>query len=427
MIELRRLFHRYPEAGFTEFFTTAFIAAYLENLGYTVHMGEDIYEEDRLGVPDPAELATARQRAESLGAGKDYLDKIAGGYTGVIATLQRGNGKKAALRFDIDCVEVGEAEGNTEYNSTIPGRMHACGHDGHTAVGLKVAEAMICDHTWQGELVLVFQPAEEGVRGGRVLSKSRYLNGTDYFCSGHLGITNSRPDTLFTNVAYSLSTSKWDIRVKGEAAHAGNYPEHGKNALLAASDMVMHFYGIPRPSTGVAKLNVGTLNAGTGRNVVADHADMKVETRGETKAINETLSRKLQQVVEQIAALHDVEADCRLAGEAIFAKPAEALVAEAPRYAGDAGLMVNTEPIPMLGSEDAFFFIDRVQREGGDGIYLLFGTEIQAPHHYASFNFNEGILDKMVKYYTLWTLDKLGGGVGETQPGNSRETAGGSL
>lgn len=402
---IRRELHKHPESGFTEFYTTGFIASYLEELGWDVHLGQAIYEEARLGVPEQATLDRAFERARHLGTAQKYLTAMAGGYTGVIASLERGTGKTVTLRFDIDCVEVGEAN-DFEYRSQNPGLMHSCGHDGHTAVGLEVAR-VLATARWQGRINLVFQPAEEGVRGGRVLSKSKLLDKTDYFLSGHLGITDDPVDTLYTSISESMNTSKWNIKLTGESVHAAMYPEAGINALLAASDLVMRLYHIPPSETGLSRLNVGTLQAGSGRNVVAGEAYLKAETRGNSPAINNYMSAELKAICHSIEVDHGVTVELELVGEAIFALPSPPLVKLAAKYASSAGLALNELPRPMIGSEDAFYYIDRVKREGGLGIYLLFGTAIAAPHHNPHFNFNESILDKMIVYYTSFVLDLL--------------------
>ena len=405
---IRRELHQHPESGFTEFYTTGYIASLLEELGWEIHMGQAIYEEERLGVPDSKTLDLALNKAKELGTSQKYLDLTAGGYTGVIAVMERGKGKTVTLRFDIDCVEVGEAN-ELEYRSQNPGLMHSCGHDGHTAVGLHVAKALAGDKSWNGRVNLVFQPAEEGVRGGRALSKSRLLDHTDFFLSGHLGITNDQTDTLYTSINESMNTSKWNIKVTGESVHAAMYPEAGINALLAASDLVMRLYHIPKPAEGTSRLNVGTLNAGSGRNVVAGEAYLKAETRGTSQAINDYMSKELKAICQSIEEDHGVTVESELVGEAIFTLPSPKLVEKAAEFAQEAGLALNTDPRPMVGSEDAFYFIDRVKREGGQGIYVLFGTAIAAPHHNPHFNFNEAILDKMIVYYQNFVLDLLSG------------------
>lgn len=405
VVSIRRELHRHPEAGFTEFYTTSYIAQELQGLGWTLHSGPGLYESERLGVPEQAVLDLAKARAREAGAEPRLLDQMDGGYTGLIAVLERGKGKTLTLRFDIDCVEVGEAN-PLPWRSPFEGLMHACGHDGHTAVGLHVAR-QLAGSVWQGRVNLVFQPAEEGVRGGRVLSKSRLLDGTDYFVSGHLGIRNDASDTLYTNVSGAMNTSKWDIRIQGEAVHAALYPEQGVSALVAASDFVMQAWRYAQEAGPGARLNIGTLKAGTGRNVVAGEALLKAETRGDTKPLNQAMGRKLKQLGEAIAIDHGVRVTVELAGEAIYAPPSPDLIRRAGLHAASAGLLLEEAPIPLSGSEDAFFYIDRVRREGGQGIYLIFGTALSAPHHHPAFDFNEAILSKMVRYYADLSLDLL--------------------
>ena len=147
LVRLRRDIHRHAEVGWTEFRTAALIAARLKELGYEVKMGEAaVKKADMLGVPSPAELTAHMERAVKQGADPALVKAMEGGLTGLVAELDSGKpGPLIALRFDIDANDINEASTAEHlprregFASVNPGAAHACGHDGHVAMGLGVA------------------------------------------------------------------------------------------------------------------------------------------------------------------------------------------------------------------------------------------------------------------------------------------------
>ena len=139
--------------------------------------------------------------------------------------------------------------------------MHACGHDGHTAVGLELARWLV-EHKDQlcGKFKLIFQPAEEGVRGARAMCEAGIVDDVDYFLSGHVGGVIGRGEVAVMDGGF-LASSKFDIAIEGKPAHAGNAPQQGNNALMAACAASMMLQGIPRHADGVTRVSLGTLQA----------------------------------------------------------------------------------------------------------------------------------------------------------------------
>lgn len=175
IIGYRRDFHRYAESGWTEFRTASLVARRLARLGLEVQAGREVLrEQDRMGLPSPDLLDAGWHRAVEQGGDRDYLDAVRGGFTGVVGSLRQGKGPVVALRFDIDALGLVESqsdghrpvrEGFASVNERV---MHACGRDGHIAVGLGVAEVLSeLRDGLAGTVKLVFQPAEEGVRGAK--------------------------------------------------------------------------------------------------------------------------------------------------------------------------------------------------------------------------------------------------------------------
>ncbi|MGM0718703.1 MAG: M20/M25/M40 family metallo-hydrolase, partial [Halobacteriota archaeon] len=148
VIELRRDLHCHPEVGWTEFRTTAIVAAILDELGFELALGANaVNEASRLGVPSSEEIAAARQRALDHGAPEEYLEQM-GDVTGLVATKRYGDGPTVGIRIDMDALKITEstspdhAPAREEFISRHRGLMHACGHDGHTAIGVGVARAI---------------------------------------------------------------------------------------------------------------------------------------------------------------------------------------------------------------------------------------------------------------------------------------------
>lgn len=186
----RRDFHKHPERGWAEFRTTAVCADVLERLGWNVRFADEFVEPSRVMGHD-VDVKAEKQRALAQGAPAETLARM-GEYTGLCAELGEG-APLTVMRFDIDCVETTESTEPSHrpaalgFASVNAGLSHSCGHDGHTAVGLALAEMLINSReSLRGTIRLVFQPAEEGVRGGYAFA--HLASGADYFIAMHLGL-----------------------------------------------------------------------------------------------------------------------------------------------------------------------------------------------------------------------------------------------
>mgnify|MGYP000369149101 FL=1 len=404
MVERRRDLHRHPETGWTEFRTASMIIGELKNLGYDVKFGDDVIDEkSMMGVPSEAELADYMQRAISEGADPELVKKMAGGKTGIVATLKTDKpGKTVAFRFDMDCNDV-EEERSEEHRPAKEGfasehkkAMHACGHDGHVTIGLSAAKLLAANKArLAGTIKLIFQPAEEGVRGAFAMMNAGVVDDVDYLFGGHIGFKATTNNCLVTMTDGFLATTKLDAEFTGVSAHAGAAPEQGKNALLAAAQAAISLNTIPRNSKGSSRINVGVLNAGTGRNVVPDIAAIKLETRGATTEIDEYMVTEAKRILNACAAMYDVKVKITMAGAApaCFAdKELGHEVAELIEEKCHYDEVV--EYVDMGGSEDCGYFMERVQQHGGRALYMMYGTKIAAGHHNSQFDFNEDCLWK---------------------------------
>ena len=400
MTERRRDFHKYPETGWTEFRTTAKIADILEALGYVVHFGDEfIKPEDVMGRKIDA--SAEKTRAIAQGANADTVNRIES-YTGLYADLDTGApGPFTALRFDIDCVDTTEATDDAHlparegFESVNPGRMHSCAHDGHAAVGLALAELLKAaneEKKLKGKIRLIFQPAEEGVRGGYAMTKAGIADGADYFVAMHLGL--GRPTgEVYGGTDGFLCTTKLDADFEGVGAHAGGEPQKGKNALLAAATAALNLHAIAPHSEGTTRINVGVLKAGEGRNVVPPNAHMKVETRGETNDLAAYVYDRAVQILEGAAQMHGVKLEVSKQGEANTTNSTPALAQIVTEAAKEVvGVTLAEATRKMAGSDDACWFMKRVQDGGGQATYVGVGATTAAGHHNNRFDFDEAAM-----------------------------------
>lgn len=416
-ISRRRDLHRHPEVGWTEFRTASFVITTLRKLGYIVKFGaETIQEAAMMGVPSEAVLEKESKRAVAQGADPELVAQMSGGKTGVMAVMEFAKpGPVVGLRFDMDSNDANETTDEKHrpnqcgFASENSGAMHACGHDGHTAVGLAVAEILAkLQPQLAGTVKLFFQPAEEGVRGAKAMVESGLADDVDYMLGAHFGFKANKTGQLACNVKGFLATSKYDAVFTGVPAHAGAAPETGKNALLAAAAAALNLHAISRHSEGVSRINVGVLNAGSGRNVIPANAVLKLETRGCTSKINSYMATEARRIIEAAAAMYDVKVNITEMGGAAGGNNTKELADKITAVAERLQIFDDIIPESDFGaSEDFSYFMERVQQKGGQAAYMMVGAELAAGHHDSYFDFDEKALDLATKIITAATTDLL--------------------
>lgn len=396
LIEMRRDLHKHPEVGFTEFRTASIVVETLKSLDYLVTYGLDVMEANaRKGLPSDDELKEAYNRALREGANPEIINKMEGGFTGVIGKLEgKSPGPTVAFRFDMDALPILESKEkdhapyNEGFSSTFEGNMHACAHDGHTAIGLKLAEIM-SSLDFVGTLMLIFQPAEEGGRGASSIAEKGVLDQIDKIYCLHLGL-----DVPFGEVSggsYNwLATTKLRSSFHGVSSHSGVAPEKGRNALVGAATALLNIQGLPRYSGGTTRVNVGTLNGGTAPNIIPSEANMVIETRSDKRSINNDLEKRVREIVKHSALMHDLDYDIEIIGEGTTIECDKMLIQTAMEEAEKTPGFTSVQALrPGNGSEDASILIKRVQENGGQGTYMMIGTNHPAPHHHPKFDIDE--------------------------------------
>ena len=395
MVRNRRHIHKRPEEGWTEFETTAYIVNALRQYSCEVLVGKAVINPDFVMGRDPKLVEEAIERARNRGIDAALLEEM-GGFTGCVAIFRTGRpGPVTALRFDIDCVCVQETDDPAHeanaggYASERPGLMHACGHDGHTAVGLGIAH-WVNDHLdeLKGTIKLIFQPAEEGTRGASPLAESGIVDDVDNFVSSHIG-TNCRLGEIGICFRGFLATTKIDIHFEGTPAHAGSNPEKGRSALLAACSSATMLAGIPRSSEGDTRISIGRLVAGSGRNVVPAHAVMQIETRGSTEAVNNYMVEYAKRIVEGNAHSYDVKVTFEKVGEATTLVADEKLTEDLTDIAKRIPFIHSVDRYDdVKGSEDCTMIGRKVRSHGGRMGFFMFGCN-QNGHHRGDFSIQD--------------------------------------
>jgi aminobenzoyl-glutamate utilization protein A len=391
----RRRFHALAELGWRERQTTAAIAERLSALGYEVTVGREFLKDARLLGLEPG-----AERPE----------------TGCAAELAcAGVGPVVCLRIDIDALPIAEAAAPHRpmaegWASATPGVMHACGHDGHVAIGLGVARVLgpLVAEKGAGRLRLLFQPAEEGVRGGRALVDAGWVQDADLLLGFHVGF-GVPPGAVAVGVRGFLATEKLRIRVTGRAAHAGKAPERGRNALLGACQIALGLHALAQSSAPGLRVNVGRLEAGRALNIVAEHAELLVELRAERSDDLRDLSDRARRLVAGISQAGELGHSIELIGEAAEWSNPEPLASWAGEVARRSGAFDRVLDDHLFGaSEDATLLARAVAQRGGLAGYFVLGARLSADHHTPEFDFDEEVLERGVLMLSAMAATALG-------------------
>ena len=415
MIQLRRDFHKHPESGWTEFRTTARIIDELEKLGLTVQYGPSIHVREKMfGLPKEDVLEACWQRAMSETGRPDLVEAMKGGYTGCLTIIEGAlPGPTVGIRVDIDCNDVEEADDPKHppcalgFRSTHPKCMHACGHDAHGAIGVGVAKLLCaCKDQLRGRVLLVFQPGEEGLRGAASLTAAGHFSQCDYFFGGHVGLLDGLGvGTVAAGGHGFLASTKFDAMFHGVPSHAGAAPEQGRNALASAAMATLGMLSISRHHDGASRINVGTFHGGTGRNVIPAEAELTIETRGSTTAINEYMESEARRVCQAAADMYGCTLETRFMGSAGCIVCDEPLVDRTIEVLSQMdGVAKILRDIDFGGGEDVTTMMRDVQEHGGQVVELVFGMPLAAPHHNDYFDVDERVIPLSIRIFAALAL-----------------------
>jgi amidohydrolase len=360
MVALRRDLHRHPELGFQETRTAGIVAERLRALGYTVRTGL--------------------------------------GKTGVTGFLAGGKpGKTVLLRADIDALPIQE-EADVAWKSQNPGRMHACGHDAHTAMGLAVAEILAKEaSSLSGNLCFVFQPAEELLIGAEAMLKDGALNGIQADAAFAVHLMNRFPvgTVAIRSGAVMTAADKLEITITGRGGH-GASPHLAIDPVVATAQVITALQTLvsrETPPLKMAVLSLTTLQAGTAFNIIPDAVEITGTFRCFDADLREKLIASLKRTVEGVAAALRCTAEVRntFLTPAVLNDPAITKLAQevAAEIVGKDRVI---EPEPVTGSDDVAYFWQKMP-----GCYAFIGSAkpewSQAPAgHNAKFDIDESAM-----------------------------------
>ena len=423
LTEYRREFHKYPENGWREFRTSARVAEILTGMGYDVAMGPDVIEPGSVGEPERLSEEQIRQemeRAVRQGADPAFVERTQG-WPGVMAVLDTGReGPVSAMRFEMDCLPYDEPQRpgyrpcDEGYLSCNPQSVHACGHDGHTAIGLGIAaELMKRKGELKGKIKLFFQPAEETFYGAQSIVDKGHLDDVMNFIAVHIALSAENKPLPSHTVACGcrdfLSDRQLDVYLEGKAAHPCGASQEGKNALLAACSATLNIHSIAPHEEGLCRVNVGEIHAGVCANTIAPNAMMRIEYRGQKPAISEYAGQRIFDILEGTAKAYDLKYHYVDYGE---------VPAGASDYAMMEGVQRAAKKVPWFqtvyfegnvgGTDDAAVMLTKVQQNGGIGSYVGIGADTTGPVHNPEFDFDEDCLQAAVDV-CVYALEELHG------------------
>ena len=393
LIRLRRHFHKYAEPAWMEFLTTVKIIEELKNYNLDLYYGKEIYFNKRMGLPEKSILESYKKSISISDIEKK--EEILDSYTGLIAVLDTKKiGPNIGFRFDIDANELcesnslGHLPNILNFSSKNSFAMHACGHDAHMSIGIELAKILVSNiKKLNGKIIFIFQPAEEGVRGAYSLMNNPIIDKLDYLAGMHIGMDVKSGEIGVGSHGF-LATKKIDIIFKGKASHAGASPEKGHNALLAASSAVLNFNSLAQHSMGEARINVGKLNAGSGRNIIANKAKIEMEIRGENENIISYLYDGVNRIVEGSAISYDCSYEIEIKGQApsLISYDEEFIKNLRNYYKEKSYKLVDAN---LKGSEDIAYLLNEVRKAGGKTVHFILGSNLKDSHHSEEFDINE--------------------------------------
>ncbi|NUR24495.1 MAG: amidohydrolase [Kribbellaceae bacterium] len=400
LVQLRRRIHARPEVGFTEIETAAAVVQTLGPEADSVALGRDVVRHSTTtGLPSPDELEQARRRALEAGTPDDLVGLLSRGHTGVVVTIKGERpGLVTGLRFDMDALPVQEADTDKHlpfregFTSVHDGVMHACGHDGHVAIGVELGLRLAADRDFPGEVRLIFQPAEEGVRGALTMLNAGVTNGVQRMLGLHLGI-GLPLGTVAASVQGIMATEKWSVVLTGQSSHAALAPEDGRHAILGAATATLGLHTLPQVAGATTRLNVGAFHGGTAANVVPDCANLLIELRADTTPALQQLKNRARRTIAGAAQSYDLEWRVNVTGRAVAAHCNDAQIQAMLAAAEQIPAITKALPsAPMSASDDVTLLMEAVQHNSGTATFALVGAASPAPHHHPSFDIDEHCL-----------------------------------
>jgi len=352
IIAWRRDFHMHPELGYEEERTSKIVEEHLREWGYTIK---------RVG-------------------------------TGIIADIGNGE-KKIALRADMDALPVQE-ENDVPYKSRTPGKMHACGHDAHTAMLLGAAK-IIAEHKEElpNKVRLIFQPAEEGGNGALKMIEGGGLEGVDAIFGLHIWMELPSGIVGIREGPFMAGVGRFDVEIEGKGGH-GASPHETIDPVPIAAQAILAFQTIISRNLNPLEsgvVSVGTIKAGEAFNVIPERVYMNGTYRFFTQETKKLIEKRIEEILKGIVLANNASYNLKIEEVAPPTINDPQMASLAKRVAQKLELKVGEVPKSM-GSEDFAFYLQKVP-----GAFIALGIKneekgIIHPHHHPKFNVDEEVL-----------------------------------
>ena len=373
MVEIRRDLHRHPELSWQEQRTQQKIVEHLSGLGIT------------------------------------KLREVAG--TGVIAELRGERADKVvALRADIDALPIQETSG-LEFSSQTEGVMHACGHDGHTAILLGAAQLLLRESSLPCTVRLLFQPAEEVGTGAAAMIREGALENVSMIFGTHIDLQHPVGNIVAVEGPVNASADRFSIRVVGKGGHAAR-PHQTRDALVAGAQLVVALQTVVSRELDPGKagvVTVGQFQAGQGHNIIAEKACLEGTIRTQEDAVRKQIVASVHRIASGIARVHDLDIQVELhegtPSVVNLEQPTRLARLAAQRVVGESGL--QKLPGANMGGEDFGFYMEQVA-----GCFVRLGGRPQDrvfPAHSGGFHFDEAVLETGARF--MYEVARIAGRV----------------
>ncbi|EDY34510.1 amidohydrolase subfamily [Aciduliprofundum boonei T469] len=366
VIRLRRDFHMHPELGFEENRTSGIVRDYLNDLGIETRV----------------------------------MAK-----TGVVGEINNGGNKRIAIRADMDALPINE-ENDVPYRSIYPGKMHACGHDAHTAM-LLVTAKILSRMEFEGNIRFIFQPAEEGLNGARKMVEEGAIDGVDSIFGLHVWANLPSGNIAISSGPLLANVDLFRVVIEGKGGH-GASPHETVDPIVASSYIISSLQSIVSRNVDPMKsavITVGKINGGTAFNIIPEEVEFEGTVRTFDEDVHNLIENRIKELIDNEARAFGAKGKIEY------------------RHLNYA--TVNDERLAIIGRKVAVRIMNVVEQEpdmGGEdfseyariipGLFAFLGTRNEGkgiiyPHHNPRFNVDESALIYGVAFEVNMAIELL--------------------